>query len=94
MDSQREDTAYRRQYPFFLVHQRQAGNFSFRFNLSGRQYTEKVYDCFVEMTNVHKLFHYSDFGFLDEQLYARPLQDQWQSCPLYREIGYSALPIK
>ena len=33
--------------------------------VSGRCYTEKVYDTFVEMITVHNLFRYADFGFLD-----------------------------
>lgn len=39
--------------------------------VSGKKYTEKVYDTLVEMTTVLKLFRYADFGFLDERGHAR-----------------------
>ena len=32
----------------------------------GRTYTERVYDCLLEMVAVHRLFNYADFGFVDE----------------------------
>ncbi|MCK4517240.1 hypothetical protein KAT92_00555, partial [Candidatus Babeliales bacterium] len=45
-------------------------------NISGRRYTEKVYDAFVEMVTVHRLFRYADFGFLDERIYHRTIGRQ------------------
>lgn len=39
--------------------------------VSGKKYTEKVYDTLVEMTTVLKLFRYADLGFLDERGHAR-----------------------
>jgi len=34
--------------------------------VEGRRATELVYDAFVELVMQHRLFHYRDFGFLDE----------------------------
>jgi hypothetical protein len=34
--------------------------------VEGRRATELVYDAFVELVTQHRLFHYRDFGFLDE----------------------------
>lgn len=39
--------------------------------VSGARYTDKVYDTFVEMVAVHRLFRYVDFGFLDDRLFHR-----------------------
>lgn len=39
--------------------------------VSGKKYTEKVYDTLVEMVTVLKLFRYADLGFLDERSHAR-----------------------
>lgn len=39
--------------------------------VSGARYTDKVYDTFVEMVTVHRLFRYVDFGFLDDRLFHR-----------------------
>jgi hypothetical protein len=43
------------------------------FKISGDRYTAKLYDVFVEMTTVHRLFRYGDFGFIDERAYARAI---------------------
>ena len=32
----------------------------------GKRYTERLYDCFLEMVTEHRLFNYVDFGFVDE----------------------------
>lgn len=40
---------------------------------SGDRYTSKLYDVFVEMTAVHRLFRYVDLGFVDERIYARTI---------------------
>ena len=32
----------------------------------GRRYTERVYDCLLEMVTENRLFNYVDFGFVDE----------------------------
>lgn len=40
---------------------------------SGDRYTSKLYDVFVEMTAVHRLFRYVDLGFIDERIYARTI---------------------
>jgi hypothetical protein len=39
--------------------------------VEGRRATELVYDAFVELVTRHRLFHYRDFGFLDEGAHAR-----------------------
>lgn len=41
------------------------------FKLTGTRYTEAVYDTFVEMVTKLRLFHYADFGFVDERGHAR-----------------------
>jgi hypothetical protein len=41
--------------------------------VSGRQYPERVYDAFVELVVVHRLFRYIDIGFLDERIYHRTI---------------------
>lgn len=35
-------------------------------DVGGRRFTERVYDQFVEFVMTYHLFHYRDFGFLDE----------------------------
>jgi hypothetical protein len=39
--------------------------------VEGRRATELVYDAFVELVTQHRLFHYREFGFLDEGAHAR-----------------------
>ncbi len=41
------------------------------FNVSGDRYISKVYDVFVEMTSIHRLFRYTDFGFDDSAEFMR-----------------------
>ncbi len=40
-------------------------------DVSGKRYTEKVYDAFVEMVAVYHLFRYIDFGFSDSRAHVR-----------------------
>jgi hypothetical protein len=40
-------------------------------SVSGDRYTERVYDNFIRLITVCRLFRYADLGFIDERLYQR-----------------------
>ena len=53
--------------------------------VEGRRATELVYDAFVEMVTRPHLFHYRDFGFLDEGAQTRAVGHTNGTCILFAE---------